>query len=246
MKMSPQSSQQHKCHPQNISNTAIKNMPTQAQKRFKPYATVTWLSEILANEKECEYSLWQRTHHQFESKPSTYDPSEHDEMVIKRAEKLQNEGFTVSVENQNSFKYKSPNFDICVAGRPDIIPIKNDWAVVEDIKAGKPRNSHIMQVLLYMAILPFAPETQHLFNGHIPHGRLVYRDQILELPKWYVDQKFRQRLWQLMAMLCNSQPPNPKPSQWECRYCKIPFANCPAKLNQGENTQTILAAVAEK
>ena len=206
---------------------------TQAQKRFHPYTTVTGIAELLATEKDCQHALWQRTHYQFEKKPSTYDPSEHEEKLIQRAVQLQNEGFTVYVENQNSFKYKGQMFDVCVAGRPDIIAIKDDWAVVEDIKTGKRKDSHKMQVLLYMSMLPFAPETKSMFKGHIPHGRLVYLDGILDIPKWYVNEQFRQRLQQLIAMLCNSQPPNPKPSDWECRYCKVPSACCSVKMSRG-------------
>ncbi|MGE5660354.1 MAG: PD-(D/E)XK nuclease family protein [Actinomycetota bacterium] len=170
--------------------------------------------------------------YQFAKQPSTYDPSEHDEMVIKRALQLQNEGFTVYVENQNSFKYQGQYFDICVAGRPDIIAIKDNWAVVEDIKTGKPKDSHKMQVLLYLSMLPFSPETKHLFKGYIPHGRLVYRNQIVDFPKWSVNQQFRQRLQNLIAILCHSQPPNPTPSHWECRYCPVPSAYCSAKMRQ--------------
>ncbi|MEG4030026.1 MULTISPECIES: PD-(D/E)XK nuclease family protein [unclassified Microcoleus] len=205
----------------------------QAQKRFNPYATVTAIAEVLATEKDCLHALWQRTHYQFEKQPSTYAPSEHEEKLIQRAFQLQTEGFTVYVENQNSFKYKGQIFDICVAGRPDIIAIKDDWAVVEDIKTGKRKDSHKMQVLLYMSMLPFAPETKDMFKGHIPHGRLVYRDGILDIPKWCVNEQFRQRLQQLIAMLCNSQPPNPKPSDWECRYCKVPSGYCSVKMSRG-------------
>ena len=46
-------------------------MPTQAQKRFNPYATVTGIAELLATEKDCLNALWQRTHYQFEKQPST-------------------------------------------------------------------------------------------------------------------------------------------------------------------------------
>ncbi len=213
----------------------LTNMPTQAQKRQNLYATVTGLAQLLANEKDCPHALWKTTHHQFKKQPSTFDPSEHDEKLIERALQLHNEDFTVYVENQNSFKYQGHTFDICVAGRPDIIAIKDDWAVVEDIKTGKPKDSHQMQILLYMSMLPFAPDTQHLFKGHIPHGRLVYSDHILDIPKWSVNQQFRQRLQQLISMLCNSQPPNPKPSDWECRYCKVPSAYCSAKIGRGSD-----------
>lgn len=205
---------------------------TQAQKRFNPYTTVSGLAQLLASEKDCLNALWQQTHYQFEKQPSTYNPSEHDEMLSQRALELDNQGFTVYVENQNSFKYQGQTFDICVAGRPDIIAIKDDWAVVEDIKTGKPKDSHKMQVLLYMSMLPFAPESKHLFKGHIPHGRLVYRDRILDIPKWSVDQEFRQRLQQLIAMLCSPEPPASKPSDWECRYCKVPSNYCSAKAEK--------------
>lgn len=214
------------------SKTKIMVMVNKTQKRFNRYTTVTWLAQALANEKHCQQALWQLTHYQFPQQPSTYDPSEHDDMLIQRALHLQNQGFTVYIEDQNAFKYQGEKFNICVAGRPDIIAIKDDWAVVEDVKTGKAKDSHIMQVLLYMSMLPFAPETQSLFKGHIPHGRLVYGDRTIDLPKWSVNQQFRQRLQNLIAMLCNSQPPQANPSYWECRYCKVPAANCSAKMDQ--------------
>jgi hypothetical protein len=210
----------------------LMKMVNKTQKRFGLYATVTWLAQVLANEKHCQQALWQLTHYQFPKQPSNYDPSEHEDMLIQRALHLQNEGFTVYIENQNAFKYQGQKFNLCVAGRPDIIAIKDDWAVVEDVKTGKAKDSHTMQVLLYMSMLPFAPETKSLFKGHIPHGRLVYRDRIIDLPKWSVNQQFRQRLQNLIAMLCNSQQPQATPSYWECRYCKVPAANCSAKMNQ--------------
>jgi len=207
-------------------------MQTPAQKRRNLYVTVTGLAQLLANEKDCLHALWKLTHHQFEKQPSTFDPSKHEEMLIERALQLQNEGFTVYVENQNSFKYQGHTFDICVAGRPDIIAIKDDWAVVEDIKTGKLKDSHKMQMLLYMSMLLFAPETNHLFKGYIPHGRLVYHDRVLDIPKWCVNDQFRARLQQLIAMLCHSQPPQPKPSDGECHYCKVPSPYCWAKMGK--------------
>lgn len=62
MKMPPQSSQQYTCHQEDILNTAVKHIPTQSQKRLNRYTTVTLLSELLANEKDCVNALWQRTH----------------------------------------------------------------------------------------------------------------------------------------------------------------------------------------
>ena len=56
-------------------------------------------------------------------------------------------------------------FDICVAGRPDIVAEKNGWFVVEYIKTGREKLSHQMQALLYMLLFPLAPETKIAFAG---------------------------------------------------------------------------------
>jgi CRISPR/Cas system-associated exonuclease Cas4 (RecB family) len=202
-------------------------MTIPVKKRFKFYARVEQLSKLLAKEKQCNFSVWLSTQYQFEKPPRNYDPSKHDEMVIQRASQLQAEGFTVYVEYANSLKVNGKIFDICVAGRPDIVAIKDNWVVVEDCKTGKRRDSHRFQVLLYMLLLPLAPETKHHCQGQIPHGRLVYPDGTVEIPAWAVDRPFKQLLHQTIATICSPTPPNPTPSQWECRYCNIPAPHCP-------------------
>jgi CRISPR/Cas system-associated exonuclease Cas4 (RecB family) len=203
-------------------------MTIPAKKRFKFYARVEQLSKLLAKEKLCNFSVWLPTQYQFEKPPSKYDPSEHDEIVIQRASQLQAEGFTVYVEYANSLKVNGKIFDICVASRPDIVAIKDSWVVVEDCKTGKRRDSHRFQVLLYMLLLPLAPETKEYCQGQIPHGRLVYPDGTVEIPAWAVDRQFKQHLRQTIATICSTTPPNPTPSNWECRYCNIPATHCPS------------------
>ncbi|HEY9637688.1 MAG TPA: PD-(D/E)XK nuclease family protein [Coleofasciculaceae cyanobacterium] len=212
-------------------------MTKPAKKRFKSYAWVTWLAPLLAGEKMCKYAVWLPTQYQFEKPPSNYDSSEHDEMVIQRASQLQSEGFTVYVEYANSLKVNGKIFDICVAGRPDIVAIKDSWVVVEDCKTGKRRDSHRFQVLLYMLLLPLAPETKDYCQGHTPHGRLVYPDGTVEIPAWNVDRPFKQLLRQTIATICSATPPNPTPSNWECRYCTIPATHCPTHSSQVSNLQ---------
>ncbi len=209
-------------------------MEKPAKKRFKPYAWVTWLASLLAGEKLCKYAVWLPTQYQFEKPPSNYDSSEHDEMVIQRASQLQAEGFTVYVEYANSLKVNGKIFDICVAGRPDIVAIKDSWVVVEDCKTGKRRDSHRFQVLLYMLLLPLAPETKHYCQGQIPHGRLVYPDGTVEIPAWAVDRQFKQLLRQTIATICSTTPPIATPSAWECCYCNIPDAYCSARSDRAQ------------
>ncbi|MEA5497669.1 PD-(D/E)XK nuclease family protein [Limnoraphis robusta Tam1] len=199
--------------------------------RKQPYAWVTWLAQLLAGEKNCTYAIQQQIHHQFERNSSDYDASEHDEKVIKRAAKLQAEGFTVYVENANSFKVQGKSFNICVAGRPDIIAVKNDWVVVEDIKTGKQKLSHEMQVKLYMLLLPLAPETQETCQNKVPHGRIIYNNEIVEIPAWKIDRNFKRRLRDLIGILCTSKTFKPCPSLEECRYCRISDQHCSQRIN---------------
>lgn len=205
----------------------MKHLP---KPRTKQFIWVTWLAKLLAEEKKCIYSIQQLTNYQFPKQANNYDSSEHDEKVFQRAINLTEQGFTVYVEQQNSFKVNGKTYDVCVSGRPDIIAVKDDWVIVEDIKTGKRRNSHKMQVLLYMLLLPLASETQDICQKQIPHGRLIYADGVVDIPTWQVDDKFRKRLREAIAIISSSKSLKPKPSPWECRYCSLSHANCQAKM----------------
>lgn len=161
-------------------------MKTSLKKRSQFYAWAIWLAQILANEKQCKYAVSLQTKYQFDKLPSNYDSTKHHEKILERTSELLNEGFTVYIEDDNSFKAYSKKFPICVSGRPDIIATKDNLVVVEDIKTGRRKNSHKMQVLLYMFLLPLASETKKLCHEKIPHGRIVYPDNILEIPTWEV------------------------------------------------------------
>ena len=123
-----------------------KNMKHLPKLRTKQFIWVTWLAKVLAEETKCIYSIQQLTNYQFPKQPNNYDSSKHDEKVIQRAITLEKQGFTVYVEYQNLFKVNGKTYDVCVSGRPDIVAVKDDWVIVEDIKTGKRRNSHKMQV----------------------------------------------------------------------------------------------------
>lgn len=199
-------------------------------KRFNFYLWVTRLAELLADEKQCHYAVALNTQYYFEKQPSSYDPSEHEDMVIKRALQLQSEGWTVYAENQNSFKYKGQFFPITVAGRPDLVATKGKRVIVEDCKTGKRKDSHRMQLLIYMLLLPASPETQELYQGKIPEGRLIYREGVVEISPWDVDKKFKNRLWEILDIICNSTLPKATPNKEECRYCTIPSTFCSARM----------------
>lgn len=85
-----------------------------------------------------------------------------------------------------------------------------------------------MQVLIYMCLLPFAPETKALYQGKIPHGRLIYKDGIIDIFPEEVNPEFKQNLRKVIATLCNPTLPKATPNKWECQYCPIPHSHCPA------------------
>jgi CRISPR/Cas system-associated exonuclease Cas4 (RecB family) len=199
------------------------------QKRSKPYAWVTWLAKLMAESKKCNYPEWLRTQYQVPTIPSDYDSSAHDQMVRDRATVLEKRDFTVHVETTNTFKVQGQTHHICVAGRPDLLAVKNDWSVVEDCKSGKPHLWHQYQVRLYMLLLPLASETNAICGKHIPHGRLIYPNNVIEIPAWSVDKAFKEKLRQTIAMITHSQPPNHQPNAWECRYCSLTPTYCQAK-----------------
>ncbi|MFM7576916.1 MAG: hypothetical protein ACKO5Q_08265, partial [Microcystaceae cyanobacterium] len=109
------------------------------KKRFTPYAWVTTIANLMAEEKPCYYAAWLRSQYQIPSKPSDYDTTDHDEMVIQRAVELQNQGYQITVETANNIKVFGQQYEICIAGRPDIVAIKDNWILIEDCKSGKKR-----------------------------------------------------------------------------------------------------------
>lgn len=198
----------------------------ESRKRLDPYAWVTRVAQLMANEKSCHYAHWLPTNYHVSLLPSEFDSSNHDEMVIQRSIELQNQGFTVNVETANSFKVKGKTYPICIAGRPDLIAIKDNWVIVEDCKSGRYKKSHIYQVLLYMLLLPHAQQTKSICQGQIPHGRLIYSDRIVDIPTWQVNQEFISHFHQVLSSLTCADIPTPQPYQSECRYCRLPDKSC--------------------
>ena len=79
-----------------------------AVKRPNPFLWVTWLSKIMAGEKQCEWASWFRSHYVWEKLPSGLDvakwTADHAQLLRARKAELEAEGFTVYSEDQNSFK----------------------------------------------------------------------------------------------------------------------------------------------
>jgi CRISPR/Cas system-associated exonuclease Cas4 (RecB family) len=205
-----------------------------AKKRSKPYIWVTWLSGLMAQEKQCQFTAWSLANYQFPKLPSDFDSSAHDKMVIQQKMQHQAQGSAVYVENDNSFTINGKTCDI--GGKPDIVVNDFSQIVIEDCKSGKQKIAHKYQVLIYMLLFPLSPKGKALCQGQTPAGRLVYPDEIVEISPLDVDSDFKDFFLQTVAIISGSTPPTQAPSHWECRYCNVPGAYCPARIHLDADT----------
>ena len=138
------------------------------------------------------------------------------------------------VEDDNSFTINGKTCDI--GGKPDIVVNDFSQIVIEDCKSGKQKIAHKYQVLIYMLLFPLSPKGKALCQGQTPAGRLVYPDEIVEISPLDVDSDFKDFFLQTVAIISGSTPPTQAPSHWECRYCNVPGAYCPARIHLDADT----------
>ena len=84
--------------------------------------------------------------------------------------------------------------------------------------------AHVVQVMLYMYAVPRAI-ARH--QGVVFDGQVAYADHVVDIPAAAVDDKFVERLSQLIGQLASDAPARRVPSPGECRFCPITAADCP-------------------
>ncbi len=204
--------------------------PASAKKRSNPFIWVSWLSKLMAGEKQCEWACWFRSHYIWEKLPSDLDldkwTADHTQLLRTRRAALEAEGFTVYCEDQNSFTLKGKDA-IEVSGKPDIVAIRGKEAYVEDCKTGSPRHSDHFQVLVYMLSLP---HVEGPWKGLTLNGRIVYNNTVVDVPSAKIDANLRE-LFRKTVLAVGGPEPVPKIPSWgECRYCDISQADCPERI----------------
>lgn len=211
-------------------------MPTPRQ---SPYVWVTWITKLLAADARCQWAAWFRAHNQYEKIPSDFDlvrySADHGAMVQECVRELEAEAYGVYVEEQNDFKLPNRT-GATLAGKPDIVAIKNDGTVkVIDCKTGKPRNADQIQVMVYMLVLP---HTHLACHGKALEGELRYKSgQVVAIPSSKVDESMRALFRDLMAKVTGDAPLPKVPSSGECRFCDIPKAECPERVESAAAPQ---------
>ena len=201
--------------------------------RDEPYVWVTWLSSILSGDTTCEWAAWFKAHHKFAKRSREGDLArhqlEHSSLLTRIRDKYRADGYVVFTERQNEFKLRGSVG--VLAGKPDLVALKDKTAWVIDVKTKSMKVSHRAQVMLYMWALPQAlPQ----YRGVKFDGRLVCPAGELDILAEEVDDAFVRRVRDLLRRVCGPSPPMASPSSGECRYCDIMSGDCSVRID-GEN-----------
>ncbi len=215
------------------------------QKRNKVFVWITWIPKLLIGEQQCEWAAWFKAHYKYDKAPSDFDLTrwtiDHNQLVHRRRDELEEMGFKVFIEDQNQFYFDMPrskdNPAITISGKADITAGKEDLGeggstlgCVEDCKTGNPRGSDQIQVILYMIILPLAIPKFHktTFNG-----RVVYKTgKPLDILWCDVDEELKEMIWDMVRKIGGDEPLRKVPSRGECSHCDIPKEYCPERIEE--------------
>src|SRR3990167_5163245 len=149
--------------------------------RRSPYVWVSWVTGLLAGSDHCSWKVWFRAHFTFERAEPEIDlvqwRGQHAALVNETAAVLTEDGWAVSLEDQNKFHISVAGGRL--GGKPDIVATRGTReALVVDCKTGKRRDSDVWQVIVYMraAVLALGLADREV------SGRVQYRDGVVDLP----------------------------------------------------------------
>ena len=158
-------------------------------------------------------------------------------MLRKTAADHEKEGHTVHTEGQNMFALKGKTGTL--AGKPDMVAVKDMEGWVVDTKTGSPKASDRVQVMIYMWAMP---KTIPAFADVTFQGKVVYKSGYSVITADEVDAVFIKRVGDLMKEVCGEAEPHKAPSFAECQHCPITAEDCAAragavKVCQGETDE---------
>lgn len=201
-----------------------------------PYVWVSWITKIITGEESCQWKLWFKSHHTYDKAPSYFDQvtwvTNHTTLLRSRAEELREEGYQVSVEDQNSFRIEGKNGAI-ISGKPDIVAIRGQDVCIVDCKTGKEKPSDKTQVLIYMLLLPFSKAYKEKVREAQIRGKIQYQHHRADISTEQVNDKFKSVFRNAMGMAAMTYPPHKVPSFGECKYCDITAKDCPERVDNG-------------
>jgi hypothetical protein len=203
-----------------------------ATRRDTPYVWLTWLIKLLSGEEHCYWHRWFQAHHDnYEKAESDFDratwQADHAAMVAAHAKTLREQGYTVTIEKQNTFRMRGRSGAV-FSGQPDLVAIKGDELLMVDCKSGKPHANHRLQVLLYLLLWGRArPQHADLRS----RGEIVYSTRPpIPVSAAEADESFMQQFLHVIRELVADEEPARVPSYAECSRCELSCNACPAKV----------------
>jgi CRISPR/Cas system-associated exonuclease Cas4 (RecB family) len=212
-----------------------------ATQREAPYIWVTWLTSLLAGSSYCQWAAWFQANYTFEKPESDFSEwrIRHGRLLNRRVQALESEGYEVYIEDENKFTITGQDKTTKVAGKADIVAIKDDRIIVEDCKTGQKRDADLMQILAYMLLLPAPGGAPHC-RGKKLEGRLVYGEEIIDVPFLMLDEEFQIAFREIVRAVSRSEPARKVPSKKECQYCKISNDYCLERIeDQAPNNEDL-------
>ena len=196
--------------------------------RSRPYVWVTWLPELLVTYNTCEWAAWFMAHYtgfaRADDEPYKAQQA-HAALLEQTREEFEARGYSVTSEDVNRFVLTGRT-GIKLSGIPDLIAISERPVIVE-VKSGKRRPSHRMQLLTYMHAVPRAQNLN--YDDMRFDGLLTYPDGAEFVSADELDD-FRVKLHSLLKRVVSNQPAAKVPSRRNCRFCKLTTADCKEKV----------------
>ena len=204
--------------------------------RGRAYVWPSWITKLIAGENRCWFAAWYKAHHKYLKRPDDPDRAAffadyteaHDRIVNRRAAALRGEGWTVKLEADGEFRIRGEKVPADLSGKPDIVAMRSDEALIVDGKAGKPRQSDHWQVLIYVLFLPL----DWLKGFPRIRGEVEYRDGIVDVDPLTSEE--RRRIGSAIQVVGGSKVPDAAPSRNECKFCDV--ARCPHRAEPGEGS----------
>ena len=202
------------------------------QVRDSVYIWVTWLTKLISGEQQCEWQSWFKAHHKYDKKPGSFDLAKwsmkHNKLMHACRDKLKAEGYTVTIEDQNQFYLNLPS-GITVSGKADVAAIKGRLNLIVDCKTGQPKNSDLVQVMLYMIFLPLCIKR---FKDIVFEGQVSYSNYDVPIHSMDIDNDLKDLVYEIIEKIGGETPLPKCPSYGECRYCDITKKDCSEKVEK--------------
>ena len=207
-----------------------------AQRRDFPYIWATWLPRLLTGENSCEWAIWFKAHYQdWDRVPSDFDQAEwlrrHTTLLNEQRDLWLERGYDVRVENQNGFRLRGETATL--AGKPDLIAVRGDRALIIEVKTGREQPWHRLQILTYLYAVP---RTLDQYKGVMLGAEIIYPERTVKVPPGSVHMGFVSDLGGLIRRVAADQAPKRIPSAQECRFCDITAGDCPERIEADRET----------